>query len=118
MTLDKGYKNLLLAYLSLNKIDQKQIILNFGGGFRSIKEEKLFMKEIKDHKNIFYHGIVEGRTKKNLFHNAHLFVLPTKLLEGQPLSILEAYASGCCVLTTQKPGIMDIFQNFKNGFLL
>ena len=36
--------------------------------------------------------------------------------EGQPISILEAYASGCVVITTDHGGIKDIFRNNVNGF--
>src|SRR5262249_9313925 len=35
--------------------------------------------------------------------------------EGQPLSILEAYASGCAVITTDHSGIFDTFVPSVNG---
>jgi glycosyltransferase involved in cell wall biosynthesis len=38
------------------------------------------------------------------------------MFEGQPISILEAYASGCVVLATGQEGIRDIFDNGVNGF--
>ena len=38
------------------------------------------------------------------------------MLEGQPISILEAYASGCAVITTGQPGIRDVFTDGVNGF--
>ena len=54
--------------------------------------------------------------KKILFSKAHIFCLPTSFFEGQPISILEAYASGCVVLTTGQSGIRDIFRDGLNGF--
>jgi glycosyltransferase involved in cell wall biosynthesis len=36
--------------------------------------------------------------------------------EGQPISILEAYAAGCIVVTTGQPGILDIFKPYLNGY--
>ena len=42
--------------------------------------------------------------------------MPTSYFEGQPVSILEAYASGCVVVTTEKSGITDVFTNKINGF--
>ena len=44
--------------------------------------------------------------------------MPTRYFEGQPISILEAYSSACVVVTTNKPGINDIFDNGKNGFII
>jgi glycosyltransferase involved in cell wall biosynthesis len=42
--------------------------------------------------------------------------LPTQMFEGQPISVLEAYASGCAVITTGQPGIRDVFSDGINGF--
>ena len=50
---------------------------------------------------------------------AHVFCLPTTYpYEGQPISILEAYAAGAIVITTDIGGIPDIFVDKKNGFLI
>ncbi len=38
------------------------------------------------------------------------------MFEGQPISILEAYASGCAVITTGQHGIRDVFADGVNGF--
>ena len=62
---------------------------------------------------------VEGEEKRNLLKQSHIFCLPTfHKFEGQPISILEAYASGCIVLTTANGGINEIFKNGTNGFLV
>ena len=45
-----------------------------------------------------------------------MLCLPTCLSEGQPISILEAYAAGCVVITTDRGGIRDVFQDGINGF--
>jgi glycosyltransferase involved in cell wall biosynthesis len=37
-------------------------------------------------------------------------------MEGQPISILEAMATGNLVLTTMHAGIPDIFQDGVNGY--
>jgi glycosyltransferase involved in cell wall biosynthesis len=63
-----------------------------------------------------YHGVVHGELKRRLFAEAHVFCLPTYYpYEGQPISILEAYASGCAVITTDHSGIFDIFTAGANG---
>lgn len=43
-----------------------------------------------------------GKQKEELFRQAHIFVLPSRYkVEAQPISILEALASGCAVITTK-----------------
>jgi glycosyltransferase involved in cell wall biosynthesis len=64
-----------------------------------------------------YHGTVHGARKQELLREAHVFCLPTYYpYEGQPISILEAYASGCAVITTDHSGIFDIFADGVNGY--
>lgn len=77
------------------------------------------MSKISKIKNIFYYGVVSGEKKRELLWDAHIFCLPTYYkFEAQPLAILEAYASGCVVLTTPQGGIKDIFINEKNGLYI
>ena len=112
----KGYNELVEAYSRLDESLKENIIIDFAGGFESESQEVEFLKKIKEIKQLNYHGIVDGPKKQELFRNAHVFCLPTYYLyEGQPISILEAYASGCVVLTTNHSGIKDIFKDKING---
>jgi N-acetyl sugar amidotransferase len=112
----KGHVELVDAYLELNDKLKKKVRIDFAGGFESDIQKKKFLSKIDGIKGIQYHGIVDGAEKKDLFSRAHIFCLPTSLNEGQPISILEAYASGCVVVTTDQGGIHDIFKNNINGF--
>ena len=113
----KGYNELVKAYLSLDDSLKGNIIIDFAGGFESEIQKMEFLIKIKEIKQINYHGIVDGPPKQELFRNAHVFCLPTYYpYEGQPISILEAYASGCVVLTTNHSGIRDVFKDGINGF--
>ena len=112
----KGYIELVDAFISLDSDIQKQIRIDFAGAFESEHQKMIFLENIKPFGQITYHGIVNGEVKKTLLSAAHIFCLPTSLLEGQPISILEAYASGCVVISTVIGGIGDIFQDKINGF--
>ncbi|MFG0320635.1 MAG: glycosyltransferase family 4 protein [Planctomycetota bacterium JB042] len=69
-----------------------------------------------DRPRVAFHGVVDGEARRALLAGAHLLALPTWYpYEGQPLSILEAFASGCAVLTTDHSGIRDVFSDPDHG---
>jgi len=77
------------------------------------KTEKLF----NSLKHVEYVGVVSGNQKKTLLLWGNIFILPTYYeMEGQPISILEAMATGNVVLTTNHAGIPDIFEDNVNGY--
>jgi glycosyltransferase involved in cell wall biosynthesis len=64
-----------------------------------------------------YIGTVDIEQKAKLFKWSNTFVLPTYYaMEGQPISILEAMATGNAILTTHHAGIPDVFENAVNGY--
>ena len=115
----KGYIELRDAYLKLPKIIREVVNIDFAGGFVDEIAKNDFLDSIKDHSGMKYHGIVHGVLKNKLLKEAQVFCLPTYYaFEGQPISILEAYAAGCFVLTTPHSGIPDIFRDEVNGYLV
>lgn len=112
----KGYNELADMYLSLSVNYKNLVSIDFAGRFESDFDEAEFLKKISGSNYVKYHGVVDDVKKKLLFAEAHIFCLPTAYFEGQPVSILEAYASGCVVITTGQGGIRDIFANGVNGY--
>jgi glycosyltransferase involved in cell wall biosynthesis len=112
----KGHKELCNAYSLLPEEVRNKITLKFAGGFESEADEKQFIEAINFVPGIQYCGVVQRDAKIKLFREAHIFCLPTYYpYEGQPISILEAYASGCAVITTNHAGIGDIFIDSVHG---
>lgn len=111
---EKGILELLRAS---EELSEKEFEFNLAGEIEpSIKN--IINKYLNKYPNkIYYHGIVSGKEKKRLFLNNDIFILPTYYEnEGQPISILEAYATGCYVMTDPNiGGIRDIFQDKING---
>lgn len=69
-----------------------------------------------DRERVRFHGLVDGEERRRLLASAHVLALPTWYpYEGQPLSILEAFASGCGVVTTDHGGIGDVFTHLEHG---
>ena len=113
----KGYLELLDAFLALSRAHQEGLRIDFAGGFEDDAQRAEFLQRIRLHPQLRYHGIVGGRAKCALFQEAHVFCLPTYYpYEGQPISILEAYAAGCAVITTDHSGIGDVFRDEENGW--
>ena len=104
----KGILDLLEAVRIL-KDKGKKVHLDVAGAIEpEIKDEvERFFEEMPD--EVTYHGIVSGINKKKLLLDNYIFCLPTYYPnEGQPISILEAIACGCAIVTTDHSGIKDV----------
>jgi glycosyltransferase involved in cell wall biosynthesis len=116
MMKSKGYQELLDAFTGLDDDTRMKFHLSFAGEFDSRKDKDAFLKTISEFQNISYNGTVSGIEKIKLLHESHALFLPTYYhIEGQPVSILESYASGLAVFTTDQGGIKDIFTDNTNG---
>ena len=94
-----------------------QARLRYAGAWRDALEEAefsyLFEDEIRAG-SIEVMGFVSGESKVRLLDTAHFLLLPTMLLEGQPLSLVEGMARGVVPITTNQGGIGDIL-DFANS---
>ena len=80
------------------------------------EHEEIILQEIKQLKHTTYLGIVRGESKKELLQWGTTFVLPTYYtMEGQPISILEALATGNGIITTRHAGIPDVIKEPTHG---
>jgi glycosyltransferase involved in cell wall biosynthesis len=116
MTPPKGYLDLVEAWLGLDPGVRRRIRLDLAGRFDVEADRVAFLRRIDGVEGVRYHGFVDPEQRRCLFAQAHVFCLPTRMFEGQPISILEAYAAGCVVLTTGQLGIRDVFTDGVNGF--
>jgi len=113
----KGYIELLDAFFGLDETAQASVTVDLAGAFASERDKRALLDRIDGVAQIRYHGVVQGERKRALFRQAHVFCLPTYFpYEGQPISLLEAYASGCAVITTDHSGIRDVFVPEANGY--
>ncbi|TYC01385.1 MAG: glycosyltransferase family 4 protein [Kosmotoga sp.] len=114
----KGILDLLEA-VNILKNEEIKVHLDIAGAIEPAieSEVKKYILELGD--IVTYHGVVKGDRKKQLLLENHFFCLPSKHLygEGQPISILEAMANGCIIITTDHGGIKDIV-NEKYGYFV
>ena len=109
----KGY---LAVLNSIDLVDDLDCTFYFAGAFDIESEQINFEKAISNKENVHYLGVVGGEKKQALLKKCDVFILPTNYpYEGQPISILEAYASSCAVITCKHSGIVDVFEDEING---
>ncbi|WP_396141530.1 glycosyltransferase family 4 protein [Flavobacterium sp.] len=102
---EKGINVLLEA---IKKIKNKGLSINIkiAGNKTEDNNIDMYLKELPF---VEYCGVVKDDKKKELLLWANVFCLPTFYkMEGQPISIIEAMATGNLILTTKHAGIPDI----------
>jgi glycosyltransferase involved in cell wall biosynthesis len=104
----KGILDLLEAVKNL-KNEGIKVHLDVAGAIEPDVESEVRQYFSELERVVNYHGVVEGLKKKELLLRNYIFCLPTYYPnEGQPISILEAMANGCGIVTTNHGGIKDV----------
>ena len=80
------------------------------------KYEKTILKMIEGVRGIIKRGWVDGKEKKLLLSNTKLFLLPS-ILEGQPITLLEAMSYAVPCLVSDLPSLKEIIEDNVDGFL-
>ncbi|MEQ8763927.1 MAG: glycosyltransferase family 4 protein [Planctomycetota bacterium] len=112
----KGYDVLVDAAERIERVRPGELRLTIAGSFVDEAQERRVRPRLDAIPNIQYCGVLDGDARREALARSHVLCLPTRYpYEGQPLCILEAYASGCAVLTTDQGGIRDIFEPGVNG---
>ncbi len=107
---EKGVRTLLDAVMGLDV--QLRIV---GGGpmeaeYRAYAEEKMM-------KNVVFEGYKTGRELEDLFRGAAFLVLPSEWYENAPMTVLEAFAYGKCVVGSDIGGIPELVVDGRTGLL-
>ncbi len=104
----KGFKDALKIYS-----DMELHLVGYGFDENALKKlvEKLNLQN-----NVFFRGKITGIELIKEYKSSHLFILPS-LSEGQPLTLLEAWAAKLPVIVTSVGANIDIV-NEENGFMI
>ena len=108
----KGFSILIetVEHLTKRGVDLKLDICGApqGDEFWSEQQVKEYLSKI-DNPNIHYHGPIYGPKKVKFFCDSDVFVLPSFYkTEEAPLSIIEALASGCYIVTSTAGSIPNM----------
>jgi glycosyltransferase involved in cell wall biosynthesis len=114
----KGIKYLIeSASLIKPLLKQKKVEFHLIGKGELDKQLKQLAKNKHVSEFFKFRGAVYGNNKIKELKSSHLFVLPS-LYEGQPLTLLEAWASKLPVLVTDVGGNKDFVKKGVNGYLI
>ena len=111
---EKGIYNLLEAakFLAAENADFRLIIRGKGETEKIIKYINLY------NLNNFVTLAKASYDEEEIYKGIDILILPTKLNEGLPISILEAAARGILVVSTKAGGIEDFIEHGKTGVIL
>ena len=119
---EKGYHDVLDAVRILRDRGMK-IMADFAGGWIQQSDQAEFTAWVQAHgldDRIVHHGWLQrAEAISDRFSAAHIFVLPTyHPTEAQPLSIIEALATGCATITTTQGGISDMLEGCQAAWFV
>ena len=115
---EKGIIDLLESLLLLRK-ENIAFEAQIAGGIDHLMKDRIEPYYEQLSKQVKYLGIIYEKDKKDILEWGNVFVFPTYYtMEGQPIAILEAMATGNIILTTEHAGIPDVFKDKVNGFYI
>ena len=121
---DKGFWEVLES-ISILRTRNCNVQLTFVGSY--IKDNEYGVEELKRKtddlirrygikENVKTMGALYGKEKWEEYCKADIFVLPTYYKsEALPISIIEAMAAGCAIITTAYRGIVDLIDDGVEG---
>lgn len=101
-------KGVLCLLEALSRLDDLSWHLHLAGSGSGTEREEIEKMAASLGEKVTLHGGLPQEDLALLMKRAHLFVLPS-FFEGFPLVLVEALASGCMLITTELPGIKEIF---------
>lgn len=115
----KGLEYAIRAMVQLNNNYNLSII---GGGALE-KQLIALSEELGVTSRVTFHGAKPPSFVKATLDESDIFLLPSVIdsdgdMEGVPVALMEAMASGLVVISTQHSGIPELIDNEKNGFLV
>ena len=110
-------KNIHLLINAFKKIKTNKLLVIAGGSSDSDEYVTKLHKLAEGDKRIVFTGFVQGQVIDELYSNAYIYCLPSKL-EGMPISLLEAMSYGNCCLVSDicecSEVVEDKAEHFKN----
>jgi len=109
----KGLRELLEACRGLNSV-----ALNIVGDGPYLEELKALSRQLKMSQKVLFYGKLPFEKAIEMYACNDVFVLPTRRVEGLPMTLIEACFAGLPIIATDMGGNKDAVVDGFNGFLL
>lgn len=109
---EKGLENLIRSFRQVDT--DKKLVISGGPGDMPAHYAQLQQLARGDERIIFT-GFVQGEALDELYSNSYVYCLPS-LLEGMPISLLEALSFGNCCLCSDIPECMEVLGDWGFSF--
>lgn len=119
---DKGVKELIYAFNNICKNYDNVKLLVVGSSFSSVKKKDKYIKDLVkisnlNKENIIFTGYIDYNEMPNIYGMADILILPSKIDDACPMTILEAMAMGLPIVASKCGGIPEEVVE-KNSILL
>ena len=111
----KGTQDLVEAFTTLGKQDQKVELIVLGSGASETAVRASFPESLRARVKCIQAG--NDVEAASAFASADIYLLPS-LFEGTPLTLIEAMMSGMPIVTTATCGMKDVIRDGENGLLV
>lgn len=112
----KGVDLLIRACALMESAARPMLVIAGAGEERAALEQQGRDAGLAD--RICFAGRVEGEAKTYLLQNAKAVVMPSRSWEAFPLVLLEAFACGRPIIATRVPGLEDLVEPGRTGWLV
>lgn len=112
---DKGYRELITAFSSVNKRHPEWTLTICGAG--EIKAAKDLCVEKKCEGSVSFPGWISGDEKNQYLSNSSILCLPS-YAEGFPVCILEAWSANVPVIATPVGAVPELLQDGVTGLFV
>ncbi len=98
---------------SLAQLKEVPFHLHLVGGSSGPEKQESLDLAAKLGDQVTVHGVLSHEELGHMMRQSQIFVLPS-FYEGLPLVLLEALACGCHIVTTDLPGVKELFSSHSN----
>ncbi|OSB10697.1 hypothetical protein B2H97_07010 [Paraclostridium bifermentans] len=113
----KNFRFTLKVFEKINKIDSSVHLIIIGKGKEKYVKKSFEMIDESVCKNILHIQQIQNKYLKNIYTEADVFILPSKL-EIFGMVLLEAMYFGAATITSKNGGSTTLIKNKKNGIIM
>jgi len=103
---------------SLSKTKDVDFFLNIVGDGNFTDTAKKLAEKLGISQEVKFHGKLEFSEIVRLLYRSDIFVMPTKRVEGFPMTMVEAMFSGIPIIATKIGGVSEAVWDEETGFLV